>query len=167
VVLLWLVTRFSLGRGFSSVLIPALHGRPLPASLRPLSLRLHDVSALPMICIPEPLVCSCTGTASHSTAPGCSLPFTPYQRYRCRIHWCHRCGTFAAQAGQKMADHPLGFAHLTSRQRTFSQRTADTAWHGFFLWVFLQGPSRRPLGRAWYYRTWFSLSLTQLLRPEQ
>jgi hypothetical protein len=37
------------------VLIPALHGRPFPVGLRPLSPCLHNVSALPVICFPEPL----------------------------------------------------------------------------------------------------------------
>jgi hypothetical protein len=37
------------------VLIPALHGRPFPVGLRPLSPCLYNVSALPVICFPEPL----------------------------------------------------------------------------------------------------------------
>jgi hypothetical protein len=104
------------------------------------------------------LVCSCTHThtASHSTAPvGCSLPFPPYWRYRCRIHRCYRCeqfaahrcyrcSTFAAQARQKLADHPPGFAHLSAHQSAFSHGTDNTAWLGFFLLIFLQVPPSRP-----------------------
>jgi hypothetical protein len=47
-----------------------------------------------------------------------------------------------------MADHPLGFAHLAADQRAFSQPTADTAWHEFFLRVFLQVPPSRPAVEA-------------------
>jgi hypothetical protein len=47
---------FSLSRGFLPlVLIPALHGRPLPVGLRPLSPCLYNVSALPVICFSEPV----------------------------------------------------------------------------------------------------------------
>jgi hypothetical protein len=158
VVLMRWVTRFSLGRAFFPlVLTPALHGRPFPVCLSPLPPRLHEGSALPVICFPEPLFALAhTHTESHSTAPiGCSLPFPPYRRYRCRIHRCYRCeqfaahrcyrcGTFAAQARQKLADHPPEFAHLKAHQSAFSHGTANTAWPGFFLRIFLQVPPSRP-----------------------
>jgi hypothetical protein len=61
----------------------------------------------------------CWETSCWCTAPaGCSLPFAPHRCYRCSIHWCYRCKRFAAhmcyrcstcaaQARQKMVDHPL------------------------------------------------------------
>jgi hypothetical protein len=73
-----------------------------------------------------------TCTTSHSTAPtGCSLPFAPHPGYRCASD---------------------------SAVTSLSQCSAVTAWHGFVLWFSLQVPPSRPLGRAWYYRTRFSLS---------
>jgi hypothetical protein len=65
-----LVTRFSLGRGLSPlVVIPALHGRPIPVGLRPLSHCLYDVSALPVICFPKSLfaLAYTYGIAQHCT----------------------------------------------------------------------------------------------------
>jgi hypothetical protein len=82
-----------------------------------------------------------TCTTSHSTAPtGCSLPFAPHLGYRCASD---------------------------SAVTSMSQCSAVTAWHGVFLCFSLQVPPSRPLGRAWYCRTRFSLSLAQLLRPER
>jgi hypothetical protein len=124
------VTRFSLGRGlFPLVLIPALHGRPFPVGLRPLSPCLHNVSALPVICFPEPLFALShifhTCTTSHSTAPtGCSLPFAP--------HWSYRCAS-------------------DSVATSLSQCSAVTARHGFFLWPFKHdiGGATRPALHAY------------------
>jgi hypothetical protein len=56
----------------------------------------------------------------------------------------YRCSPFAAKARHKMADHPLGFAHLTARQSAFSQHTADTV-------CLSAGPPSLPLGSAWCY----------------
>jgi hypothetical protein len=90
------VTRFSLGRGFLPlILIPALHWRPFPVGLRPLSPCLHNVSALPVICSPEPLFAL---THMHYIAQHCTHSSAPAARYLLL---------------------PIGAtgAHLTARQR--------------------------------------------------
>jgi hypothetical protein len=103
------VTRFSLGRGFSPLfLIPALNGRPIPVGLHPPPLSLLALRVCPDCDLhPRALLCSCKH-ALHDTAlhPPDTKPFAPQR--------CYRYRTFAAQARQKMADQPLGFAHLTS-----------------------------------------------------
>jgi hypothetical protein len=59
---------FSLDRGvFSLVLIFALHWGPIPVGLRPLSPCLHNVSALPVICFPEPLFAHMLCITQHCT----------------------------------------------------------------------------------------------------
>jgi hypothetical protein len=77
----------------------------LPACIPPLSPYLHGVSALPVICIPEPYFALAN---MHCMTQHCTRlilnPLLPSYRYR----------TFAAQARQKLADQPLGFARLTS-----------------------------------------------------
>jgi hypothetical protein len=70
--------------------------------------------------------------------------------YRCErfaVHQYYRCSTFAAQARQKMADHPLGFVRQDANVM-FSEHSAATAWHGVFLRVLLQVPPSRRLGGA-------------------
>jgi hypothetical protein len=73
------VTRFSLGRRvLLLVLIPALHGRPFPVGLRPLSPCLNNVSALPVICFPEPLFAL---SHMHYIAQLCTALHPPAARY--------------------------------------------------------------------------------------
>jgi hypothetical protein len=148
----------SLRRGVSPLLItPALHGRPFPVALCPLSTCLHGVSALPVIFLPDPCLLMHTSTASRITAPAsCSIPSAPHVRCRCKrcaAGQCYRCGTCAAQAQQKMAAYPIALAHLTAHQRAFSQHSADTAGHGFFHRVSLPVLLRGPLEDAKCQRT--------------
>jgi hypothetical protein len=93
-------------------------------------------TCLPYLCFASLSPCllfhTCTTSHSNAAAPtGCSLPFAPYPGYRCAS---------------------------VSASTSLSQCSAVIAWHGFFLWFSLHVPPSRPLGRAWYYRTRFSLS---------
>jgi hypothetical protein len=92
---------FPLQGVFTLVLIPALHGRPIPVGLHPLSPRLHNVPALLVTALQV-------------------QNLSVLQVQTIAAHRCYRCGTFAALAREKMADHPFGFAHLTARQRALS-----------------------------------------------
>jgi hypothetical protein len=123
---------------------------------------------------PRPLVFSLTHSLLRTAPAGGLPPSAPRCCYRCRTHrcyrckrvialWCYRCHTFAAQAQQKMAGHLLGFVRLTARQCAFSLRSAGTARHGLFVRVFVQVPSPRLLGWAWYYCT---LAMLNIEPPE-
>jgi hypothetical protein len=105
------VTRFSLGRGLLPlVFIPALHGRPFPAGLHPLSPCLHNVSAFPVICFPEPL-------------------FALSHMHYITQHCTHRLlATLCCPPG------------LYSAATSVSECSAVTAWHGLFLWDSLHSP---------------------------
>jgi hypothetical protein len=113
------------------VLIPALHGRSFPVGLCPLSPCLHNVSALPVICFPEPLF-----ALSHMHCIA--------QHY---TRWL--VATLCSPSGLRCASD--------SAAMSLSQCSANTAWHGFFLRVSLQVRPRRPLGRAWHCNTRFPL----------
>jgi hypothetical protein len=136
------VSSFFCGRGFSPLaLIPVLHGRPIPIGLRPLSPCLHTVSALPVICFPEPLF-----AVSHT---------------HCIAQHCTRrlLATLCSPSGLHVRVFKRGNVPVPMLSRP------SLAW---ILSLRLSAVSRsRPLGRAWYYRTRFSLSWAQLLRPER